>query len=179
MPASLLFGESPSFSCGAEGVWHTVRHDPCRLVVRQVKEIPWLELQRTLRRGHLITVIPASQKASTPAGVPAISRGLSEATPPDMRSPIGADPGGVAAALPARTAPHFGQPYQRRFTMTYQRVVFHALLAPLPGCDPIFLSDRGCRFAQPPANRCDPCRGRNQIHDSKVRCRTRTASVRA
>ena len=45
------------------------------------------------------------KRHSTPAGVPAISRGSSEATPPDTWSVIDVDPGGVAATLPAgRTA---------------------------------------------------------------------------
>src|SRR5438552_11937 len=68
-----------------------------------------LLLQRTFRRGQPMTVISADKKPSTPAGVPAISRGSSEATPPDLRSLIETDPGGVAAALSARIASHSHQ----------------------------------------------------------------------
>jgi len=36
--------------------------------------------------------------------------------------------------------------------------VSHAAGTP-PGCDSVFDQDRGCRFAQPPANGWHPCRG--------------------
>src|SRR5436190_11551189 len=48
-------------------------------------------------------------KCSAPAGVTAMSRGLSEATPPGMRFVIQSDAGGVAEPLPARPAHHSDQ----------------------------------------------------------------------
>ena len=65
-----------------------------------------VDLQRTLRRGQPVTVASVGKRPRTPAGVPEISRGSSEATPPDMKFVVAADPGGVAAALSARFAPH-------------------------------------------------------------------------
>src|SRR5579863_1566838 len=48
--------------------------------------------------GPQMKVDPADKISSTLAGVPAISRWSSVATPPDRRSVIAADPGGVAAS---------------------------------------------------------------------------------
>src|SRR5665213_3411543 len=56
-----------------------------------------------------MTVISPNKRPGTPAGVRAISRGSSEATPPVMRSAVEADPGGVAAALSAKSTLHSGQ----------------------------------------------------------------------
>jgi hypothetical protein len=79
-----------------------------------------LVLQHTLRRGQPMTFITAGKRPSTPAGVSAISRGLSEATPPDTRSLIEADPGGVAAALSTRTAPHSDQAGQTKISNAFE-----------------------------------------------------------
>src|SRR5437879_3494199 len=80
-------------------------------------------LQRTCRPRQPTTIISVSENPSTPVGVLAISRGLSEATPPDMRSVIEADPGGVAAPLSVHPEPQRDQAAQVNFFSEIQ--AFH------------------------------------------------------
>jgi len=86
-----------------------------------------------------------------PEGLPAISRGLSEATPPVAMRKKEADPGGVAANQPKIPAA-FGK---RRECRVYVRFAQESL-RPLRGrclCD---LASGGVADAQPPANRYNP-----------------------
>jgi len=49
------------------------------------------------------------------------------------------------------------------------------MLAPLRGAMSLTSGDRGCRFAQPPANRWHPCRGADL--SAAYPCFTRVPSV--
>jgi len=97
-----------------------------------------LTRQRTLRPSQAAAVVFIDENPSTPVGVQEISRGLSEATPPDTRSVIEADPGGVAESLPARSEPDRNQKIQRVFRLHCRRSRYRPALAPLPGCNSIF-----------------------------------------
>jgi len=80
-------------------------------------------------------------ESSTPAGVPAISRGLSEATPPVTNQKTNCTPEGC----------------QQRPSLKAARPVRRIAAATLPGSNSNFgRLNRGCRSAQPPANGCDP-----------------------
>jgi len=87
----------------------------------------------------------------TPAGVPAISRGLSAAIPPVADTKIELHPGGVPARVTVESPAEF-----RREDRPSIREQSPVPLRPLRGRNQDGARVRGRRCAQPPANGCDP-----------------------
>ena len=90
-----------------------------------------------------------------PGGLPAISRGLSEATPPEYTKYRASTPEGSQQSDAAKKFRHSPKAV---------RMVLSGKWHPAPDekdCDPSrvddpLLTNRGCRFAQPPANSLNP-----------------------
>jgi hypothetical protein len=83
---------------------------------------------------------------STPAGVTAISRGLSAATPPVTRRAIRSRP------RRGRSATVHASVLDRRSLARRAEPATATGAGTPPGCNPFSTQDRGYRFAQPPAN---------------------------
>src|SRR5262245_38914985 len=111
-------------------------------------------LQRTLDTWLRGLDFLGGEKSCTPIGVPAISRGLSEATPPVRSREIGSHPGGAPEGC------------QR---VSHSQAKSAIKPCRQSGCDPcgveseLWTRNRGHRCAQPPANRLRPLRGQKWV----------------
>ena len=120
--------------------------------------------------GGLVLVSTARFRAEargvTPAGVKAISQGLSQRHPRITRALFGYDPGRGRS----RSAFMYDVSISTRIRFKNQCVFWRAhCWHPCRGANGFFYHFRGYRFAQPPANRCDPCRG--QVRYCRTCCR--------
>ncbi len=93
----------------------------------------------------------------TPAGVGVLSpsrcRNITSGGPDFCVRPLGAPP--------RIRVPRIGPCTRDRLAIRPRATQGHRVLAPLPGCKSMSEdSHRGCRFARPPTNVCDPYRGR-------------------
>ena len=114
---------------------------------------------------------------STPAGVPAISRGLSEATPP-VKKIATLHPGGVPAGLEVVDASH-------RINWSLSRIQIDAESSADGAATPAGVESKcaichpGVSLRQPPANGCDPYRGRRPpLRDKNTLSRKKTEQRR-
>src|SRR5665213_4416101 len=116
-------------------------------------------------------VISPAKRSGTPAGVRAISRGSSEATPPDTRREGEADPGGVAAGLSAESTLHSGQAIQAKNSRTFEAGRISCAAGTPAG---VRLRSRfkagGVASLNPRLMAATPAGGRNENQYSKVRC---------